>query len=272
VTTANRPCPSVDIRAYDRWVRRQKGYGRWQPFVDAQPARDHVQQVMATTGIGWRRYADQAGVPRATLTYLLYGNNGRRAKRITPTTETKLLALHADSAHTVTVPAIGAHRRIHVLMGEGWPQIHLGPHFGTHPQYVSQILQNDRITIATAEAVASAYEALHGVDPLTAGATAHGVTLAKRAAARNNWPDRTFWDDMGGIDDPDFDPDAAETMTEHESKKVRRQEIIHLARYGCSPEEINTRLGGELTLRYVRDVVTEVRTGHKRDRRKQVVA
>lgn len=240
MTTTTRPLPSIDKLAYERWVRRQKGYGRWQPLVDAQPARDHVQHVMATTDIGWRRYADISGVPRATLTYLLYGNNGRRAKRITPANEAKLLAVQADSTHAITTPAIGAHRRIHTLMGEGWPQIHLGPRFGTHPQYVHQILHNDRITIATAEAVASAYESLRGVDPLTAGATAHGVHLAKRAAALNNWPDRTFWDDVDRIDDPTFDPAS---LIELPKYMQLGEDALWLRDQGYTRQQVADRLG-----------------------------
>lgn len=270
MTTAMRVTPTSDPRAYQRWVRRQKGYGRWQPLVDAEPARKHVKQVLNEARLGYRRYAELAGVPRTTLTALLYGVKGREIKRITPDNERKLLAVQADAARGLTVPAVGSQRRIHVLIGEGWPQIHLGPHIGTHTHYVWQILHQQRVTLATAEAVTEAYQQLAGVDPLRAGVTSHGYALAKRLADRNNWPDRTYWDDMGRIDDLNFNPDKPPSRDE--LAEIRREEVIHFARFGYEPREIHERLGGELGLSTIQSIVREHRTGQRRDRRKPVAA
>jgi hypothetical protein len=213
VSTAVRLVPSDDPNAYKRWVRRQRAYGRWEPFVDAEPVRAHVRTVMAATGIGWRVYADRAGVPRATVTYLLYGHNGQAAKGVTPENARKLLAVQAD-ARGVVIPAAGTARRLQVLVGEGWPQIHLGPPIGTHPQYVSQIIQLKRVAISTADAVARVYVELSGVDPLAAGVGAQSVLRARNLAARNNWHDRAYWADVDRIDDPEFDPDARQLRIE----------------------------------------------------------
>lgn len=274
--TAKRLLPSDDVRAYARWVRRQKGYGRWEPFVDAQPARDHLFHLMASNNVGWRRLADAAGVPQSTVTYLLYGSNGRRATRITPENARRLLALQADSTRGLTGPAVGTHRRIHVLMGEGWPQVHLGPHFGTHTHYVHAILKSPRVNTATAQSVTDAYNRLQGVDPLTCGVTAHGMGIAKRIATSNQWPDRLFWEDMGRIDDPTFDPAEVEReLKRDELAALRREEITHLASYGCTPEVIHQRLtagGHEIALSTIQAVVAEHRTGKKRDRKKTAVA
>lgn len=260
MTTATRLVPSDDPNAYARWVRRQRAYGRWQPFIDAQPARDHALHVMATADIGWRRLADLAGVPRPTVTYLLYGRNGQRAARISPDNARKLLAVQADGARGITIPAVGTQRRIHVLIGEGWPQIHLGPQFGTHPQYVNQILRVQRVTVATAEAVADTYQRLRGADPTRHGATAHGINLAKTMAARNNWPDRVFWEDMGRIDDPAFDPAAVS-----EPPKYMRlgEDALWLREQGFSRHQIANRLGesvdymDQIVKRYLAATATE---------------
>lgn len=240
MTTATRLVPSDDPNAYARWVRRQRAYGRWQPFVDAQPARDHVTHIMAATGIGWRRVADLAGVPRSTVGHLLYGSKGHLPARIHPDNARRLLALHAGSARAITVPATGTHRRIHVLIGEGWPRTHLGPQFGTHPQYVHQILSSARVTAGTARAVADAYMRLRSTDPATAGATAHGIKLARNTARRHGWPDRSFWDDVDRIDDPDFDSGAV-----GDTPKYMRlgEDALWLREQGFTRQQIADRLG-----------------------------
>ena len=41
---------------------RRISYGTWQPWVDAQPVRDHLHRLREA-GIGWERAADLAGIP-----------------------------------------------------------------------------------------------------------------------------------------------------------------------------------------------------------------
>ncbi|MFJ2630906.1 hypothetical protein ACIO6U_02940 [Streptomyces sp. NPDC087422] len=238
MTTATRPLPSIDAPAYQRWVRRQKGYGRWQPFTDAEPVRNHVRTVMATTGIGWRRYADLAGVPRTTVTYLLYGRQGQLAARVSPDNARKLLTVNASRASGVTIPATGTHRRIQALTVEGWPQVHLAPFIRTHRAYVSCILTLDRVTAATAGRVADAYEHLRGKNPLDHGVTAHGVLLATRMAAHNQWLDRGYWDDVDRIDDPDFDPGAKQLRIDQVG-----EDATWLKQAGLCIDQIAHRLG-----------------------------
>lgn len=242
VRTPQRLYPSDDPAAYARWVRRQRAYGRWQPFVDAAPVRSHLLHLMATTDAGWRRLATAAGVPHGTINHLLYGSHGQRAKRITPDNARRIFALQPDSTGGFTLPSAGAQRRIHVLIGEGWPQIHIGPQINTHPQYVNELLKTPRVTTTTATAVADAYTRLRGVDPLTCGVTPHGVGIALRLAARNQWPDRLFWDDcQDRIDDPDFDP---ATVLEDTPKYMRMgEDALWLRKQGFTMQQIADRFG-----------------------------
>jgi transposase len=56
-----------------------------------------------------------------------------------------------------------------------------------------------------------------------------------------------------------------------ERAALRREEIIHFAWHGDTPEQILARLNGEVSIATVRQIVQEWRTGVKRDR-KQVAA
>ena len=51
---------SVDPNAYNRNRVRQIAYGRWQPYVDAEPARQHVQALQAN-GIASRLHRARRG-------------------------------------------------------------------------------------------------------------------------------------------------------------------------------------------------------------------
>ena len=78
---------------YHRHRRREIGYGRWSAFVDAEPARAHVLDLMVA-GTGWRSIAELAGLSETTVQRLLYGIPGQPpAVRILRRTADALLDL-----------------------------------------------------------------------------------------------------------------------------------------------------------------------------------
>lgn len=253
---------------YQRNRHRKRGYGTWQPLVDAEPVRQHLA-MLRKHGISYIRTAELAGLYPPTVGRLLYTVGGRQpTKRVRPETAAAILAVTPRAADRHTTDATGSHRRIQALAANGWPLKRLAQPFGVNPSTPGRLLAQATLCTTTAKAIADAYEHLQHQRPEDHGVKAWDANKARQRAAAAGWRDPLWWDDMGRIDDPDFDPDTAEATTEYEAKRIRRQEIIHLARYGCSPEEIHERVGGELTLRYVRDLVGEVRTGRPRDRRR----
>lgn len=72
------PCRDAST-AYERHRSQQKAYGRWQPYADAQPVREHVEALVRSGDIGWKDIARRAGVSVPTVRALLYGRG--RAKR-----------------------------------------------------------------------------------------------------------------------------------------------------------------------------------------------
>jgi hypothetical protein len=91
-------CRCAPCRAANRAAENQRtkliAYGRWQPYVDAGPAREHVRQL-AARGIGWKQAAMLAGVPTGAMSKLLYGGPGGRppSQRVRPGTAAAILAV-----------------------------------------------------------------------------------------------------------------------------------------------------------------------------------
>jgi hypothetical protein len=199
-----------EYSAFDARRRyRLRAYGRWQPpYVDAAPVREHVLTLKAA-GIGWERVARIAGVPPATVSYLLYGcpAAGRPPSgRIRPGAAARLLAvipsldLLAGKART---DAAGTRRRLQALAAAGHTREALRGRLGIRDESnFSKLLTCDRVSAATARAVRGLYDELWDVPPDES--TPQAAALARRArkrAAALGWPLPMAWDD-DTIDDP----------------------------------------------------------------------
>lgn len=100
---------------YEKARQKRLAMERWHPerakWVDAEPVRQHVRSLMAgkkgsNRGMGWKRIAEQAGVPTGTLWKLLYGPKDRGpSKRIRSDNAAKLLAVEPNLADGAKVPA-----------------------------------------------------------------------------------------------------------------------------------------------------------------------
>jgi hypothetical protein len=254
--------------AYQRTRYRKQAYGTWQPLLDATPVREHLIKLH-NAGLSYQVIAESLGRHTPSITSFIYdqGPKRRRRKRVTPELAAAILALKPGDVPPGMIDATGTVRRIEALVAIGWPMRTLSTHVGVASPTINRIRGQKWVFRPTADGVARTYDALRDQKPEDHGVLPGSALKARNLAARNDWRDPLWWEDMGGIDDPNFDPDAAEhAMSEYEAKKLRRQEIIHLARYGCSPEEIHARVSGDLTLRYVKDLVAEVRAGRFRDR------
>src|SRR5262249_25798184 len=85
-------------RDAERHPERQILYGRWQPYVDAPPPREHVR-ALAAGGVGWKRAAELAGVSTGSVSKLLHGGPGDRppSRRIRPETAAAILAVRPSA-------------------------------------------------------------------------------------------------------------------------------------------------------------------------------
>lgn len=191
---------------------RAIAYGTWQPYVDAEPARTHVR-TLGEFGIGWMRLAKLAGVPRGTVSKLLYGDASRGlapSKRLLPKNAAALLAVEPtlDNLGAATlVDGTGTRRRLQALIAAGWPPARLAGKFGWHPSNFSLTLHGDRqVKVGTVRAAVTLYDQLWRADPRDHGVRQHVYDRVRRQAAENQWAPVGAWDD-DQIDDPAAFPD-----------------------------------------------------------------
>jgi hypothetical protein len=254
---------------YQRTRHRKRGYGTWQPLVDAEPVRAHLA-LLKQHGISYIRTAELAGLYPPTVGRLLYTVGGRKpVQRVRPETAAAILAVQPGAIDPHTTDGTGTRRRIQALVAAGWPLRRLGKHFGVNPSTPGRLLKQTTLRTATAKAITDAYQRLQRQRPEDNGIKAVDADRARRWAAGKGWPDPVWWEDYGHIDDPAFDPAAAvRALSRDELAALRRADITHLADCGYDPEAIHQRMGGEIALSTVRTVVHEHRTGVKRDRKK----
>ena len=188
-------CTAAQCRYNARW-ERLIAYGRWQPFVDAQPVRDHIR-ALGQAGLGVKRVAVLAGVPHGTMAKLVYGvpSTGRPpTRRIRPATAAALLAVRADLdtlAPRARVDAAGTIRRMQALACLGWSLGEQARRIGwTHANYAS-LQTRTRVNATTARTVRELYNELS----MTPAPDGPGVERARREAARKRYLPPLAWDD-----------------------------------------------------------------------------
>jgi hypothetical protein len=199
------PCTAASS-AYERHRERQALYGRWRPYVDAGPAREHLR-YLASCGIGWRRAAALAGAGNGTVSKLLFGGPGDRppTRRIRPETEAKILAVRPSLdalGSKALVDATGARRRLQALVALGHSQASLARRLSITPQNFTTTMAAQRLTAATARAIRDLYDQLWNVPPDESAHRARiSASRARNTARASGWPPPLAWDD-DQIDDP----------------------------------------------------------------------
>lgn len=108
---------------YDRWVTKQKAYGRWEPYIDAEPVRTHLQWLR-DRGMGLRHLSRVVGISRSSLARILQDSGGiPQRRRVRPETAERILAVYPtldDYADGVRLPADETRRMMRELKGLGW--------------------------------------------------------------------------------------------------------------------------------------------------------
>lgn len=226
------PCTRAHSRACkQRELARLSGNP---PLYPGDPVIAHVKALNAV-GMSNDLVARQAGVSPNLLSGLMRGLTQSCQRK----TALRLLAVQpGDFDEIAEVPCTGSSRRLQALYAMGHSQRAIAEATGLCESSVSHIAnaKTRKVDASTVAAVSRAYEQLAG----TSGSSA----TARRRARSMGWRDPLWWEDMGHIDDPTFDPDTAERpLNKQEQGALRASEILHLASFGATSEEIATRLG-----------------------------
>jgi hypothetical protein len=227
------PCRVANAE-YARRMHRQKGYGTWTSYVDAEPARQHVRALQAQ-GMGWKRIAHAAGLHTSVVWKLLYGDPSRNlapSRRIRPQTAERLLAVQPELADGALIPAGDTWMLVMRLVADGWPLAHIARHVHG-PRARALQLGRWQVTVANARAVAELYEQLRDRP---------GPSLrARRHAEKYAW-------DSAILPDPDEPPAVQQSRTE-----ALLEDAQWLLDGGLSVELIADRLG--ITVGYLTDLL-----------------
>lgn len=205
-----RACTQAN-RQYAAARNRLRAYGHWAPYVDAEPVRVHVRELMEA-GLGWKRIAVAANVSPTCVSALLYGRvragQRRHPRRMRTETAHKLLSVSVVSslAPSSLVDATGTRRRLQGLVTIGWPFAELSPRLQLGDRQIHRVLKRRRVTAATAAAVSALYDELwNTLPPRDTPRQAAAVRRAQQYAAENAWASPLAWDD-DRIDDPAAKP------------------------------------------------------------------
>ncbi|MDQ0792042.1 hypothetical protein [Streptomyces sp. B1I3] len=200
----------MSMREHGTYAKYKLDGCRCQPYVDAEPVREHVR-TLAEFGIGWMRLARIANVPRGTVSKLLYGDSNRGmgpSKRILPKNAAALLAVEPtldNLADRAAVDGAGTRRRLQALVAAGWPQTRIAARIGIS-NFTKTMHGDQPVRVTTARAAVALYDELWRADPRDHGVRPHVYERTRRQARDLRWAPVGAWDD-DTIDDPAAFPD-----------------------------------------------------------------
>jgi hypothetical protein len=270
-------CEACTAASRAEGARRSRAilYGRWQPYVNAGPVREHLR-ALAAAGIGHRRVGELAGVSSGSLSKILYGGPGNRppSKRVRPQTAAAILAVRPSLeqlAPGALVDVTGTRRRAQALVACGWSQARLACELGLTAANFCAMLRRDQVTAATARAVGDVYDRLwNRAPPEHDQRTRISAARARNHAGREGWAPPLAWDD-DQIDNPHAQPANGwkrPARTTRPSADLAEDAGELFRREGCTREHAAARLGVSLAaLQRALDVTRQAgETGHEAQR------
>lgn len=258
-----RPCMDANTAA-SRAASRARTFGRWQPYLEATPVRDHIATLRAA-GIGVAQIATLAHTsPSHVRALIRTGADGRPAiQQIRPTTAERILAIIAStesSAPSARVPAAGTRRRLQALMATGWPLAAIAEQLHRTTANLSRTMNRDTINAATARQIADLYDLIWDQPAPHATATQRTASTKARAhAQQRHWLPPLGWDDIDTDPDPGPPQDYADDIDDIAVERA-------VAGDGISLEHLNPAEQAEVVRRLtergksIRDIADQLAT------------
>ena len=215
-------CTAANTAA-SRTVTRARIYGRWHPYVDAGPVREHIEALRAA-GIGVEGIAHLAGLSVSHIRELAQHDRGDTpgTQRVRPITATRVLGISIDDASRAPcsrVDATGTRRRLQALIAIGWPAELLAAQLSRRPNSLCRSMTGESVTASTAHDVATLYERLWNSPPprMTSEQRAAADAAQAHAAARG-WLPPLAWDDIDT--DPTPPPAIADASQRNDMDEI----------------------------------------------------
>ncbi len=208
-------CTAANTAA-GRAVHRAQTFGRWRPFVDAAPVRNHIRALRAA-GIGAEQIAILAGISTSHVRELADpGTDGHPGiQRVRPQTARRVLRIRIDQANRAPhshVGATGTRRRLQALIAVGWPHDELATRLGRSSAGLRRSMLSDSVTAQTAQDVSDLYEQLWNLRPPQSTDDQRAAADAARAfAAERGWLPPLAWDDIDADPAPRHHAERVET-------------------------------------------------------------
>jgi hypothetical protein len=193
-------CAHMQIRR-----RRLKAVGQWQPYVAAEPVRQHLRLVNAT-GMPFRAICERLGLPNeASLQHLMWGRGTPQPGEKVQTETAQLVLSYwpslQDFPDPARIDATGTRRRIQALAVRGWSRNSVARKIGMREDNFRKAISQDRVTARVARQVVAAYDEMWNQDPLDHGVSRNAVARIRKGAERAGFHGPLAWDD-DTIDDP----------------------------------------------------------------------
>lgn len=244
--------------------RRLKAMGQWNPFMEAEPVRQHLREVTAT-GMSYAAISAHLGLPsESSLQHLVWGRGkygpGSKVARETGEMILSFWPTLKDFPDAALIDGTGTRRRVQALGVRGWSRNWIGEKTGMWQHTFRRAIQQDRVTARLARRVAAIYDEYWNQDPLEHGISLNAVARVRAQASRAGWDGPLAWDD-DTIDDPKAvpqtdavapivteGPDVAARWLMGESvvlgTESRKEVLAHLFEWTQqTPEEIAEQIG-----------------------------
>jgi hypothetical protein len=200
-------------RDYTRRRARQIAYGRWEPWADAGPVRDHVRRLREG-GASYSAIGSAAGVSSMTVHKLVNSSRHRGCRELPD----RVGAAQARRLLAVTTAgcgqwrnACGSRRRLQALVALGHPPSVLASQLGISSPCMRRLLkaETQRVNISFHDRASALYRFLWDQLPSEAsGRERHAAERARNLAGTGGWPPPMALDD-DRIDDPAYRPRIA---------------------------------------------------------------
>lgn len=241
-------CTRANRERY-RQESRLRAYGQWQPYVAAEPVREHIR-ALQVDGTGWRRVAQLAGLSLSTLNKVLYGGPGDRPPpgRVRAETAEAILRVRPSLAPGALTDATGTRRRLQALVANGYSQAQLAARLGKTGSNLGAMMRLDQVTTQTCDTVRQLYDQLWDQAPAEHDQhTRQAAVRARNHARARGWVPPLAWDD-DLIDRPEAWPAEGwqrSTRKTHRSAELA-EDAAELLGQGHTRQHAADRLGVNL--------------------------